>query len=91
MANFCISGNRQLNLEKLIISDNGLAMMSAANFITLGGRVSQPAPLVISRDNKILRISSSVALDNEKNTRARMFFFYFQNTWVVIKLSDNVI
>ena len=36
-------------------------MIGAANLINLGGRVSYPASLEISKDNKIFRMVSSAA------------------------------
>ena len=56
-----MSGYLLTDIDKLIIFVSGVTMIGAANLIIFGGRVSYPAPLEISKDNKILRMVSSVA------------------------------
>ena len=56
-----MSGYLLTDIDKLIIFVSGVTMIGAANFIVLDGRASYPASLEISKDNKILRMVSSVA------------------------------
>ena len=56
-----MSGYLLTDIDKLIIFVSGVTMIGAANLIIFGGRVSYPAPSEISKDNKILRMVSSVA------------------------------
>ena len=56
-----MSGYLLTDIDKLIMFVCGVTMIGAANLINLDGRVSYPAPLEVSKDNKILRIVSSVA------------------------------
>ena len=55
-----MSGYLLTDIDKLIIFVSGVTMIGAANLIIFGGRVSYPAPLEISKDNKILRMVSSL-------------------------------
>ena len=56
-----MSGYLLTDIDKLIIFVSGMKMIGAANLIILGGRVSYPAPLEVSKDTNILRMVSSVA------------------------------
>ena len=60
-----MSGYLLTDIDKLIIFVSGVTMIGAANLITSDVRVSYPAPLEISKDKKILRMVSSVALFSE--------------------------
>ena len=57
-----MSGYLLIGIDKLIIFVSGVTMIGAVNLIIFGGRVSYPASLEISKDNKILRMVSSVAV-----------------------------
>ena len=49
------------DIDKLIIFVSVVTMTGATNLIILGGRVSYPASLEVSKDNKIPGMVSSVA------------------------------
>ena len=56
-----MSGYLLTDIDKLIIFVSGVTMTGAVNLISFGGRVSYPARLEISKNNKILGMVSSVA------------------------------
>ena len=53
-----MSGYLLTDIDKLIIFVSGVTMIGVANLIILGRKVSYPAPLEVSKDNKILRMVS---------------------------------
>ena len=76
-----MSGYLLTDIDKLIIFVSGVTMIGAANLIIFGGRVSYPAVSETSKDNKILRMVSSVALFSENWLNGETFSLIFLILW----------